>query len=169
MYTGLQGAVKLSLAANLMLNWVCAVLSFPQRFQPSTAPAMFIVPINVFAPRAFNPEFQYFIPLFHDFVDNSLEGMKHQMRGCNSGPTGHDFTDNSNMCHKIKIISPSKNYILSTQLLFASDHTQWGHLMFLAQNKRPLCSTFLGQQCSVHAYNFPVQSKGLTDLTLLLC
>jgi hypothetical protein len=26
---------------------------------------------------------------------NSQEGMKHQMRGCNSGPTGHDFMDNN--------------------------------------------------------------------------
>jgi hypothetical protein len=34
-------------------------------------------------PDAFNPESQYFIPLikFHDFVDNSQEGMKHQMTG----------------------------------------------------------------------------------------
>jgi hypothetical protein len=33
---------------------------------------------------------------FHDFADNSQEGMKLQMRGalCNSGPIGRDFTDN---------------------------------------------------------------------------
>jgi len=32
---------------------------------------------------------------FHDFVDNSQEGMKHSNEGSNSGPTGHDFMDNS--------------------------------------------------------------------------
>jgi hypothetical protein len=31
---------------------------------------------------------------FHDFAHNSQEEMKHEMTGCNSGPTGHDFTDN---------------------------------------------------------------------------
>jgi hypothetical protein len=32
---------------------------------------------------------------FHYFADNSQERMKHQMGGCNSGPTGHDFPHNS--------------------------------------------------------------------------
>ncbi len=31
-YTGLQRGMKLSLAANLVLNWVCPLLSFPERF-----------------------------------------------------------------------------------------------------------------------------------------
>jgi hypothetical protein len=34
---------------------------------------------------------------FPNFADNSQEGMKHQMGGWNSGPTGHDFPDNSNI------------------------------------------------------------------------
>jgi hypothetical protein len=33
---------------------------------------------------------------FHDFVDNSQEGMKRSNEGFNSGATGHDFMDNSN-------------------------------------------------------------------------
>jgi hypothetical protein len=56
--------MKLSLAANLMLNWVCAVLSFPERFQPITS-AMCTVAINVLESGAINPESQYFIPLFN--------------------------------------------------------------------------------------------------------
>jgi hypothetical protein len=52
-------------------------------------------------PGAFNAESPYFIPYLikcHDFVDNIEEGMKHQMGGgCNSGPTGHHFRDNSDI------------------------------------------------------------------------
>jgi hypothetical protein len=54
--------MKLSLAANLVLNWVCPVLSFPERLQPITAAPMCTVTINVLALRAVNPESQYFIP-----------------------------------------------------------------------------------------------------------
>jgi hypothetical protein len=39
-YTELQRGTKLSLAANLVLNWVFHVLSFPERFQPITVTAM---------------------------------------------------------------------------------------------------------------------------------
>jgi len=56
--------MKLSLAANLVLNWVCPVLYFFERFQPIAA-AMCTVTINVLEPGAFNPESQYFIPLFN--------------------------------------------------------------------------------------------------------
>jgi hypothetical protein len=87
------------------LNLVCSKFSaklslpspfFPERLQPFTS-AMRTVAINVLKCRAFNLESQYLIK-FHDFVDNSHEGMKHhQMRGCNSGPTEHDFTDNSHL------------------------------------------------------------------------
>ncbi len=73
-YTGLQRGMKLSLAANLMLNWVCSVLSFPERFQPITTAAMCTIAINLLEPGAFNAESQYFIPLFnkfHDFADNT--------------------------------------------------------------------------------------------------
>jgi hypothetical protein len=76
--------MKLSLAANLVLSWVCPVISFPERLQTVTAAAMCPVIINVLEPSPFNPESQYFIPFlikFHDFADNSQEGMKHQMRG----------------------------------------------------------------------------------------
>jgi len=61
-YTGLERGMKLSLAANLILNWVCPVLSFPERLQPITAAPMCPVTINVLALRAVNPESQYFIP-----------------------------------------------------------------------------------------------------------
>ncbi len=57
--------MKLILAANLVLNYVCSFFSFPERFQPITAAAMCTVPINVLEPGAFNPESQYFIPLFN--------------------------------------------------------------------------------------------------------
>jgi hypothetical protein len=64
-YTGLQRGMKLSLAANLVLNWVCPVLSFPELLQPITAAAMCTVVIDVLEAGAFNPESQYFIPLFN--------------------------------------------------------------------------------------------------------
>ncbi len=32
---------------------------------------------------------------FHDFVDNSQEGDEASNERCNSGPKGHDFTDNN--------------------------------------------------------------------------
>jgi len=91
--------MKLSFAANLALNWVCPVLSFPERLQPIATAAKFTVVINVLELGAFNPESQYFIPLFnkiswlcgqHPGGDEALN------EGCNSGSTGHDFTDNSN-------------------------------------------------------------------------
>jgi hypothetical protein len=61
-YTGLQRGMKLSLTANLVLNRVCLVLAFAERLRPITAAALCTVVINVLAPRAFNPESQYFIP-----------------------------------------------------------------------------------------------------------
>jgi hypothetical protein len=46
---------------------------------------------NVLEPGAFNAKSQYFIPLFNKIPrwDEASNG------GCNSGPTGHDFPDNS--------------------------------------------------------------------------
>jgi hypothetical protein len=99
-YTGLQPAMKLSLAANLVLNWVCPVLSFPQRFQPITAAAMCTVAINVLEPRAFNAESQYFIPLLNKISwlgGQQSGGDEASNGGCKSGPTGHDFPHNSNI------------------------------------------------------------------------
>jgi hypothetical protein len=57
--------MKLSLTANLVLNRVCLVLAFAERLRPITAAALCTVVINVLAPRAFNPESQYFIPWFN--------------------------------------------------------------------------------------------------------
>ncbi len=71
------------------------VLSFPERFQSIPAAALCTVAMNVLEPCAFNAEFQYFIPLFNKNFMTLRRGMKHQMRGCNSGPTGHDFTDDN--------------------------------------------------------------------------
>ncbi len=47
---------------------------------------------------SFSISYPYLIE-FHDFADNIHEGMKHQIGvgGCNSGPTGHGFPDNSNI------------------------------------------------------------------------
>jgi hypothetical protein len=56
--------MKPSLAANLVLNWVCPVLSFRESLQPITAAAMCTVAINVLEPSAFSPESQHFTPLF---------------------------------------------------------------------------------------------------------
>jgi hypothetical protein len=75
---------------------------FPDRFQPITAAAMCTVAINFLELLMLNLSisYPYFIK-FHDFADNSQEGMKHQMwgAGCNSDsvPTGPDFPDNSNI------------------------------------------------------------------------
>jgi len=34
---------------------------------------------------------------FHDFADKHPRGDEASSEGCNSGPTGHDFPDNSNI------------------------------------------------------------------------
>jgi hypothetical protein len=57
--------MKLSLTANLVLNSVCPVLSFPERFQPITAAAVCAVARYVLETGAFNARSQYFIPLFN--------------------------------------------------------------------------------------------------------
>ncbi len=36
-------------------------------------------------------------------MDNSQEGMKHQMRGATQAQQGHDFRDNSTMCIKYRV------------------------------------------------------------------
>jgi hypothetical protein len=46
---------------------------------------------------SFSISYPYLIK-FHDFADNSQPGEDEASNeGCNSGPTGHDFTDNSNI------------------------------------------------------------------------
>jgi hypothetical protein len=69
-----------------------------QRFQPIAA-AMCTVIINDLEPGAFNPESQYFIHLFNKISwlwgQQPGEGDEASNEGCNSDPTGHDFTDNS--------------------------------------------------------------------------
>jgi hypothetical protein len=57
---------------------------------------VYTVAINVLEPGTFDPESQYFIPIFHKISwfceqPGRKEGMTHQMRGWNSGPIGHDF------------------------------------------------------------------------------
>ncbi len=50
--------------------------------------------INVLEPGAFSVESQYFIPYlikFHDFADNSQEGMKHQMGSATQAQQGMTF------------------------------------------------------------------------------
>jgi len=94
--------MKLSLAANLVVNWVCRVLSFPECIQPITAAALCTVAINVLVPRAFNPESQYFIPWFNKvswLCRQRPRGDEESNEGCNSGPTGHHLTDNSIFQH----------------------------------------------------------------------
>jgi len=59
---------------------------FPEHLQP-IIDVMCIVAINVLEPCAFNHESQYLIK-FHDFVDNSQEGMKHQMTGATQAQHG---------------------------------------------------------------------------------
>jgi len=88
--------MKLSLSANLP----CPVFffGFPERLQRMTAVAMCTVSITVLEPRAFNAEFQYFIPWFNKISSlcrQQPRGDEASNDGCNSGPTGPDFTDYS--------------------------------------------------------------------------
>jgi hypothetical protein len=58
------------------------------------------VAINVLKPSAFNAESQYFIPLFNQIswlCGQHPRGDEASSAGCNSGPTGHAFPDNSNI------------------------------------------------------------------------
>jgi hypothetical protein len=58
---------------------------------------MCIVVINVLDLGAFNAEFQYFIPLFNtisSLCGQQLGGDETSNEGCNSRPTGYDFTHN---------------------------------------------------------------------------
>jgi hypothetical protein len=92
--------MKLSLAANLVLNRVRPVLFITERLQPITAAAMCTVTTNVLAPRLVHLILSLRISYpdlikFHDFAHNSQEGDEASNEGCNSGPTRHDFTDNS--------------------------------------------------------------------------
>ncbi len=80
----LQGGMKLSLAANLVLNWVCPVLFFS--WTPSTNQCCRYVYCRYKCSRAsciyliLSISYPYLIK-FHDFADNSQKGMKRQMRG----------------------------------------------------------------------------------------
>jgi hypothetical protein len=61
---------------------------------------MCTVAINVFEPGAFNAKSQYFIPLFNRIswlCGQHPRGDEASSGGANSGPTGHDFPDNSNV------------------------------------------------------------------------
>jgi hypothetical protein len=64
--------------------------------------------INVLKPGAFNPESQYFIPLFNkiSWLCGQQPGVDEESNEeCNSGGTGHDFTDNSNMCAQVAVLT----------------------------------------------------------------
>jgi len=67
------------------------MLSFPERLlQPITAAAMCTVVINVFLSPVhliLSISYPYLIK-FHDYEDNSPEGMKHQMRGATQAQLG---------------------------------------------------------------------------------
>jgi hypothetical protein len=92
--------MKLKLATNLVLNWVCPVLSFPESLQPIITTAMCTELINVLEPSALNAKSQYFIAIFNKiswFCGQQPGGDEAANEGCNSGPTGHDFMDNSNV------------------------------------------------------------------------
>jgi hypothetical protein len=69
--------MKLSLTANLVLNSVCPVLSFPERFQPITAAAVCAVAINFLEPGAL----MLSLSISYSYLIKCQEGMKHQMRG----------------------------------------------------------------------------------------
>jgi hypothetical protein len=80
-----------------------AKLSSPCPFFPPWTPSsnhwcICTVAINVLEPPAFNPESQYFKPLFNKIswlCGQQPGGDEASNEGCNSGPTGHDFRDNS--------------------------------------------------------------------------
>jgi hypothetical protein len=89
--------MKLRFAANLVLNWVCSLLSFPELFQPMAAAAICTVAINVLEPGAFNAESQYpHLIKFMTLRRAAKRGWSIKW-GCNSAPTGHDFPYNSNI------------------------------------------------------------------------
>ncbi len=107
--------MKRSLAANLVLNWVCPVLSFPERLHQITAAAMCTGVIKMFSNLvqlilSLSISYSYLIKFhkFRDFADNSQEGMKHQNEGCNSDPTGHVFTNNFGLRDPAPASAPSK-------------------------------------------------------------
>ncbi len=71
---------------------------------------MCTVAINVLALHAFNPESQYFIPLFSKIsllCRKQPGGDEAPNEGSNSGPRGHDFRDNSNIAKLLKILELS--------------------------------------------------------------
>jgi hypothetical protein len=94
--------MKPSLAPNLVLN-----LSSPCAFffgslnAPSINHWCCYAAINVFEPlRAFNPQSQNFTPLFNkiSWLCRYKSGEDARSNdGCNSGLTGHDFTENSSV------------------------------------------------------------------------
>jgi hypothetical protein len=84
--------MKLSLAPNLVLNWVrlAFFVSLNSFSQPITAAAICTVPINVLEPCAFNAESQYFIALFNKIswlCGQQPRGDEASNEGCNSNPT----------------------------------------------------------------------------------
>jgi hypothetical protein len=90
--------MKPNLIANLVLNWICLVLSFLECLQPIIDVTMCTIIINVIEIGEFNIESPYFIPLFNKISwlwGQKLGGDETSNEGCNLGPTRHDFMDNS--------------------------------------------------------------------------
>jgi hypothetical protein len=61
---------------------------------------MCTVAINVLEPGAFHPESQHFIPRFNKNFTTLRDEASNE--GCNSGPTRHDFKDNSILLFKME-------------------------------------------------------------------
>jgi hypothetical protein len=72
------------------------------------------VAINVLERRAFSPASQHFILLFNKICRQQPGGDEASNEGCNSGPTGHDFTDN--FMDKI-ILGFSLTFLLTVPLI----------------------------------------------------
>jgi hypothetical protein len=64
-YIVFQCSMKFSLVANLVLKWVCLIHFFLECLQLIITFAMCTIAINVLDLCAFNPKFQYLIPLFN--------------------------------------------------------------------------------------------------------
>jgi hypothetical protein len=94
-YTGLERRMKLSLAAKLVLIWVCPVLSFS--WTPSAHHCCYVY-CNYKCSRAwvhFILSLSISYPYLIMTLRTTARGDEASNEGWNSGPTGHDFRDNS--------------------------------------------------------------------------
>jgi hypothetical protein len=91
--------MKFNLTTNLVLKWICPILVFPECLQLIIVTTLCVVAINVFAPHAFNPKSQYFLPLFNkiSWLWRQLGKDETSNEGCKSSPTLHDFWNDPNV------------------------------------------------------------------------